>query len=67
MSPEDVDEYEEMDEIIKAKCVDTRVVERNWEKNKYFVQSLRMYSKSILIFIHTYYSLYFRGSFSIGA
>jgi hypothetical protein len=27
-----------MDEVIKAKCVDRRVVEMNWEKNRYYIQ-----------------------------
>ena len=36
------DEYEEMDEVIKAKCVDSRVVERNWENNRYKVQVFSM-------------------------
>lgn len=41
-NPEADDEYEELNEQTKAKCVDTRVVERNWEKSRYYVQSFSM-------------------------
>jgi len=46
-NPFDRDEYEEFNEHTRAKCVDSRIVERNWEKNKYTVQSLNGHIGSV--------------------
>lgn len=39
-NPNAPDEYEDFNEKVRAQCVDSRIVERNWEKNQYHVQHL---------------------------
>lgn len=36
----DPEAYEDFNETTRVKCVDSRIVERNWQRNKFFVQNL---------------------------